>query len=413
MPGEEALRSTFQGTDPILPRVPSASSSRLAYIDWLRGLACVLMFQTHCYDAWLGGAARDSQFAMWSHLGGTFPAPLFLFLAGISVAIIIDKQLQRAVPARPVARKVIVRGAEILGLGLLFRAQEYAISWGWAPWSDLFRVDILNTIGVSIMLMGAMCWVVLAGGQSTRSPGRPRPGWAGEGTRPYASLIATSALAAAVISLLTPLLWTTWHPRFLPWQLETYINGVHKLGSPQPWLFPIFPWTGFAFAGLALGFILVSGWAHRIGAWIFLAAGTSGLAIVYLSKLLDSLAWQIYPVYDYWHTSPSFFAARVGLILCLVLVAYAWCRWGLGQVGFSPLIQLGQTSLLVYWVHIEFVYGRFHILQPHSQTIMGASKGLLIIFLSMLVLSLARTAWKKHAPQLVSWKKPGSATGNA
>src|SRR5436190_3955861 len=126
--------------------VPSTTSSRLAYIDWLRGLACVLMFQTHCYDAWLGGAARDSKFAMWSHLGGTFPAPLFLFLAGISVAIIADKLLQKGASARQIGKKVVTRGAEILGLGLLFRLQEYVISWGWAPCSDLFRVDILNTI---------------------------------------------------------------------------------------------------------------------------------------------------------------------------------------------------------------------------------------------------------------------------
>jgi hypothetical protein len=373
------------------------------------------MFQTHCYDAWLGGAARDSQFAMWSHLGGTFPAPLFLFLAGISVAIITDKLLQKGVPAGQIGKKVVTRGAEILGLGLLFRLQEYVISWGWAPWSDLFRVDILNTIGVSIMLMGVMCWVVLAlrvaPGAHAQSKSQADPAGAGVDARPYTALVVTALGAAITISALTPLLWTTWRPRFLPWQLETYINGVHNLGSPQPWLFPIFPWTGFAFAGLALGFILVSGWAKRIGGWIFLAAGICGLAIVYLSKLVDSRAWQIYPVYDYWHTSPSFFAARVGLILCLVLIAYAWCRWGLGQVGFSPLIQLGQTSLLVYWVHIEFVYGRFHILPPHSQTIIGASKGLLIILLSMLALSLARTAWKTHSLRLLAWRK--STRGDA
>src|SRR5207244_7579397 len=53
----------------ILPVVNSAASSRLGYIDWLRGLACVLMFQTHCYDAWLGGAARNSKLLMWSQLG--------------------------------------------------------------------------------------------------------------------------------------------------------------------------------------------------------------------------------------------------------------------------------------------------------------------------------------------------------
>src|SRR3954468_15680509 len=79
----------------ILPVVNSSSSSRLGYIDWLRGLACVLMFQTHCYDAWLGGSARNSKVYIWSQLGVTFPAPLFLFLAGISFAIVIGKLRQK------------------------------------------------------------------------------------------------------------------------------------------------------------------------------------------------------------------------------------------------------------------------------------------------------------------------------
>src|SRR5580700_5552319 len=135
--------------------------SRLAYIDWMRGLACVLMFQTHCYDSWLGGNARKSTFFMWSQLGGTLPAPLFLFLAGISFALVTDKLRQKGIPAGQIARTTIRRGAEIFGLGLLFRLQEYLIAWGWSPWSDLLRVDILNTIGLSMMLMGVVCWIVL------------------------------------------------------------------------------------------------------------------------------------------------------------------------------------------------------------------------------------------------------------
>src|SRR5215469_3792291 len=138
------------------------SKSRLAYIDWMRGLACLLMFQTHCYDAWLGGSARQSRFFMYSQLGGTFPAPLFLFLAGISFALVTDKLLRKNLAPSQIARSTIRRGAEIFGFGLLFRLQEYLISWGWAPKSDLFRVDILNTIGVSMMLMGVLCWVVLS-----------------------------------------------------------------------------------------------------------------------------------------------------------------------------------------------------------------------------------------------------------
>src|SRR6202040_4010582 len=110
-----------------LSSVTSAPSSRLAWIDWMRGLACVLMFQTHCYDAWLGGAARDSKFFMWSQIGGTFPAPLFLFLAGISFAIVVDKLRQKNIPPSQVARTTIKRGGEIFALGLLFRLQEFAI----------------------------------------------------------------------------------------------------------------------------------------------------------------------------------------------------------------------------------------------------------------------------------------------
>ena len=45
------------------------------------------------------------------------------------------------------------RGAEIFAFGLLFRLQEFLIAWGWAPWSDLLRVDVLNIIGLSMILM--------------------------------------------------------------------------------------------------------------------------------------------------------------------------------------------------------------------------------------------------------------------
>ena len=85
---------------------------------------------------------------MYSQLGGTFPAPLFLFLAGVSFALVTDKLLQKQLSANQIAKTTIRRGAEIFALGLLFRVQEFAISLGWAPWSDLGRVDILNTIGV-------------------------------------------------------------------------------------------------------------------------------------------------------------------------------------------------------------------------------------------------------------------------
>ena len=352
--------------------MPDATKNRLAYIDWMRGLACVLMFQTHCYDSWLGGAARQSKFIQLSQLGGTLPAPLFLFLAGVSFALITDRMRQKNVPANEIAIMTIRRGAEIFGLGMLFRVQEFVLGQPWAPWTDLLRVDVLNTIGVSIMLMGIGCWF----------------------TRTRAANIVLAAATSAAIALATPPLWTTWRPHWLPWYLGSYINGVHNLGTPQSGLFPIFPWTGFAFAGLAIGFILQSEWTHAREAPVFLSLGVLGLILIELSRWLDSLSLQLYPAYDYWHTSPDFFLIRVGMLLVILAASYIWCRWGLGQWGFSPLIQLGQASLLVYWVHIEFVYGRLSILHKHGVGIRAASVGLLIIFLGMLALAYVRTHYK-------------------
>ncbi len=370
------------------------TTSRLAYIDWMRGLACVLMFQTHCYDSWLNADARKTTFFMWSQLGGTLPAPLFLFLAGISFALITDKMRQKGFPPNQIARTTIRRGAEILGLGLLFRLQEYLIAWGWAPWSDLLRVDILNTIGLSMMLMGVVCWIVLKVSRASLI---------------RQALGATAAGTALLISLLTPPLWTTWRPQWLPWPLESYIDGVHNLGQPQAWLFPIFPWTAFAFAGLAVGFFLLSDWARKREAAAFAMAGAAGVGVIYLARWMDARPWQVYSVYDFWHTSPNFFLIRAGLLLAILAAAYLWCRWGLGQWGFSPLIQLGQTSLLVYWVHIEFVYGRFSILPKHSVNLRTASLGLLTIFLAMLLLSVLRTRLKGRGAELLAWARRPAA----
>lgn len=67
------------------------------------------------------------------------------------------------------------------------------------------------------------------------------------------------------------------------------------------------------------------------------------------------------------------------------------------------MIQLGQTSLLVYWVHIEFVYGRFSILPKRGVGIQGATLGLLGVFLAMLLLSLARTRLKGRGAEVQGW----------
>jgi len=352
---------------------------RLEYIDWMGGLACLLMFQTHCYDSWLSAEARGGALYRYSQLLGTFPAPIFLFLCGVSFALVTERLWEKQTKRDVIVRQTIWRGAEIYSLGVLFRLQEFVLGYPKAPWTDLLRVDVLNILGIAMMLMGVLCWLAT----SERLAVSRRV------------TIGSAVVLAAVVSLVTPVLYTH-RLQFLPWPIESYIDGVHTFNAPQPWLFPIFPWIAFAFAGLAVGFFLFTDLAKRDEQKAFGFIAGAGLLSCFAALLFDRVPWQLYSVYDYWHTSPQFFLLRCGILLLLTAGAYAWCRWGLPRYVFSPAAQLGQTSLLVYWVHIEFVYGRLSILPKHQCTVGKATAGLLVIFLTMLLLSFARTNWKRR-----------------
>jgi uncharacterized membrane protein len=366
------------------------TTKRIGYIDWLRGFACVVMFQVHCYDSWLGGSARDGGFIKMSQLGGTLPAPLFLFLAGVSIALVTDKLRQKGVSADEIARKTILRGGEIFLLALLFRLQEFLLGQPSAPWTDLLRVDVLNVIGVSLILVGIACRVAAVGGVA-------------DVRRLRKTTIAVAVACAAGISLVTPPLWTTWQPHWRVWWLESYINGVHTFGTPQPWLFPIFPWAAFAFAGLAIGFLLLSDWARRNEVAGVALACAGGIGLIVTGLWLDARPLQLYAVHDFWHTSPNFFLVRTGILLVILFGSYLWCRWGAGEWGFSPLIELGKSSLLVYWVHIELVYGGFSILPKRSEGIWGATLGLAIIFVAMTLLAAARNRFPGRKAEILAF----------
>jgi uncharacterized membrane protein len=361
---------------PLMAKAPKLE--RFAYIDWMRGFACLLMFEVHGYDSWLTDSLRETRFYRWSQFSGTIAAPMFLFLAGASLALVSDRMRQKGATPNQVERRMAFRGLEIIGLGYLLRLQEYLMGLPRSPWTDLLRVDILNTIGVSLVLM-AVVWRLCRNRRATA--------------------IVSLAISAAIV-LATPALWTTMRPRWLPWFLESYINGVHTYDAPQVWLFPLFPWMAFAFAGLALGCFLFDEWATRHVARTIGLLGIGGLALFFVSIGLDKLPLRCFAPYDYWHTSPAFFLARLGVLLIFFPLSYAWCRWGLGAAKFRPMVWLGQTSLLVYWVHIVFVYGHLSIMRKHEQTIPGATMGIIAVTAAMTLLAVVRLRWKNHGAEI-------------
>jgi hypothetical protein len=55
-----------------------------------------------------------------------------------------------------------------------------------------------------------------------------------------------------------------------------------------------------------------------------------------------------------WTIAPSFVGVRLGILLLTLPLALAWTA---RRRGHSVLEEFGVSSLFVYWIHVEMVYG--------------------------------------------------------
>ena len=84
-------------------------------------------------------------------------------------------------------------------------------------------------------------------------------------------------------------------------------------------------------------------------------------------------------------------------------LAYVWTQYGSSGAGWSWVRQFGTTSLLVYWVHIELVYGRWLPWCKNNldegQTALAAA----VLIAMMLLLATAKTYRKQIAAYVSGW----------
>ncbi|HUJ27891.1 MAG TPA: heparan-alpha-glucosaminide N-acetyltransferase domain-containing protein [Myxococcales bacterium] len=274
--------------------------NRRRYIDWMRGVAVLCMIEHHTFDAFLVPSLHGSAWDRVFRFIGGIAAPGFLFLAGLSVALMLEK--------KGGALKAARRGLYIVAGAYLFRFQEWALAFGGSPASDMLRIDVLNCIGVSLIVV-ALLW--------------------------RASPWLLPAAAAAVV-LATPWVWGL--------DLGTSHLATYLSGQPPRALFPLFPWMAHALCGAALGVVLAR-WPQREGAIL----GALSLAAVAVWMAVRPDPWRDF--------SPAVFLLRD--TLTLPLLALSWLLEKRGGLVLRPLLKLGQHSLVVYWVHIELVYGRW------------------------------------------------------
>jgi uncharacterized membrane protein len=129
--------------------------SRLAYLDWLRGVAAVVMLQGHVFHSLLRSDLRDAAPDMTSQfLGGMKPA-IFLFLTGVTLAFLMDSSEHQGLTKRARVLAPLRRSGYLFILAFAFRIQ-LSIFGSRLDWTDILRVDILNGMGFSVALLSGM-----------------------------------------------------------------------------------------------------------------------------------------------------------------------------------------------------------------------------------------------------------------
>jgi uncharacterized membrane protein len=312
----------------VFPSTVPRAEARAPYIDWTRGIAVLLMIEAHTLDAWTRPASRGSVPFAYALMASGFAAPLFLWLAGLAIPLAAASRVRRGLSRRDAADTVCRRGLEILILAFLFRLQAFVLSPGAHP-ITLFRVDILNIMGPAIVACG-VAWLAF---ESTTA------------------LVGVYSVMSVAVALTAPLVRTAAVVSALPVWMQWYVRPAAENTT-----FTAFPWIGFTFAGAALGALISKARDRTDRQRLFAVVGAGGAALIGVGFFAASLP-SIYADASFWTTSPTYFAIRTGAMMMTIAIMYAVGELFAGGAVGSVLARLGRSSLFVYWIHVELVYG--------------------------------------------------------
>lgn len=291
------------------------TNKHFVFLDIARGLAILEMIHGHCLHALLATPLRDGAFmTTWSHVRG-FTAPFFLFIAGFSFTVATLPKLEEYKHISPTLIRRVSKILFVIIVGYVlhlpfFSLQKTLSAIGSPAWDAFLNVDILQCIGVSLLLLQLL--------YSLRLNGTVR--------------IVLVACSVAALFLITPYLssmsWVQSMPAFA---------GRFFVGS----LFPLFPYASYLFIGALCGRVFVG----KRDSWVRFAVLFS-VSMVILSG--TRFVFGGFPV-----VHDILFKGGMLLFLTamLSLGEKLWRRLP------SVALVFGQESLIVYVLHLVIIYG--------------------------------------------------------
>ena len=316
----------------------AAKTTRIAAIDWMRGLVMVLMVIDHASMAF-DGSHLDEDSAMYAGAAtmalpaGEFLtrwlthicAPTFVFLAGVALALSVERRVARGVNAWEIDKSILARGAIIALL------DPTLISLGSGRWT----FQVLLAIGLSMICMVPLrrlpSWILLAFGLGWIFLGEFPTDWV------WNPPGASSPLAALFVA--------------------TY--GADDLVIK----YPLIPWLSMMVLGWVLGRYMLefsAGKARLSPRTVLLIGGLIALAVfavvrasqgygdMFLPRTDDS--WQQWLHVSKYPPSLAYATLELGLLsLCLAFLMTIEPYIGVRQNGV--FLVFGQTAMFFYIVH--------------------------------------------------------------
>jgi uncharacterized membrane protein len=352
---------------------------RLPFLDWMRGLAIVVMIQCHTFNSFARTEARDGGAYVMSQFVGGMAAPLFLFMAGMTLAFQMES-LERRQPGRLDRWLVSLRRAGyVLFLAYLFRFGNWLASLPHADWHELTKVDILNCMGLALIAFTTAALF---------------------NARDRARVAAAGALAIAAASpLVANFQWGN-----TPTWLHDYLAPGGGLGH-----FAFFPYASYVGFGVAAGIVVrraAEGRLERIMQWAVLI----GMVLIFTGQYLSNIPYSIYAKSNFWSDNPTLTVIRVGISFLCLAGAYLWTEYCAGP-RWSWMQCLGKNSLMVYWVHVMLVYGDIWKPLKRTMSIPQTVFATLVVILLMVGMSAAWLFWKARRAE--KWRIATSVAGTS
>ncbi|HEV2201795.1 MAG TPA: heparan-alpha-glucosaminide N-acetyltransferase domain-containing protein [Bryobacteraceae bacterium] len=344
-------------------------SNRFAFLDWLRGLAAIIMIQGHTFDAFARPESRNGAAFIFSQFFGGEAAAIFLLLTGVTYALGMNRR--EDLPPWKRVTASLRRARYLFLLAVIFRVQNWIFDFPRSHASDLLKVDVLNLMGATAGLLAVLA--LASGVQRVR--------WA---------LLA--ALAIAAVSPLMSMLNTS----FVPAPVRNYF-------VPNYDGFSIFPWGAFLAFGVAVGSMIPlvprAGW-NRVMQW----GALCGFGFVLGGQYFSNLPFSIYPASEFWLNSPGLIFCKLGVAMLMGAGAYLWTEFL--TTGWSFVRQLGTTSLVVYWTHIELTYGRWFAdyRQKLSPGVVFVVAVVMVALMVGVSIAFRRIQWHL-IPQTIGWRR--------